>query len=109
MVYQAFILGMLVHLRDKWRVTSNRESGYGRYDVAVTPREPGAPGAVFEFKVLRSDRGETLDSALDSALKQIADRNYVQELQEAGAEPIVGWGVVFDGKRVWVRKGAPTA
>ncbi len=106
LVYQAFVLGMLVHLRDNWRVTSNRESGYGRYDVAVTPRKSGAPGAVFEFKVLRADRGETLDSALDSALKQLAERNYVKELEEVGAEPIVSWGVVFDGKRVWVKKAS---
>ena len=106
-VYQAFVLGMLVQLKDKWRLDSNRESGYGRYDVALTPRKPGDPGVVFELKALRKGKNDKqhVDAALDSALQQIDEKRYVRKLEQAGASPIVVWAVVFDGKRVWVRKG----
>jgi hypothetical protein len=86
-------------------VRSNRESGYGRYDVAVIPRAAGQAGVVIELKELDATDGETLDAALDSALAQIAARGYAAELGAAGANPIHCYGVVFDGKRVWVRRG----
>ena len=104
-VYQAFILGMLVFLADGWNVRSNQESGDGRYDLAVIPKQPGKPGVIIELKKQQVHRGQTVDQALDSAMAQIRDRRYTVELQAAGAEPILQYGVVFDGKRVWVRKG----
>jgi hypothetical protein len=103
-VYQAFLLGMLVHLASTHLVRSNRESALGRYDVAVTPKRPGAAGAVLELKQLRSARGETVEQALGAALRQIEERRYSEELVAVGASPIQLWGVVFDGKRVWVRR-----
>ena len=104
-VYQAFILGMLVFLADGWNVRSNQESGDGRYDLAVIPKQPGKPGVILELKKQQVHRGQTVDQALDSAMAQIRDRRYTVELEAAGAEPILQYGVVFDGKRVWVRKG----
>ena len=102
-VYQAFILGLLVHLEGEYQVRSNRESGFGRYDVLVAPRTPGRPGAVLELKVPRARRGETAEQALDTALEQIQKQRYSEELRALGANPIHEVGVVFDGKRVWTR------
>jgi hypothetical protein len=103
-VYQAFVLGMLVALDDRFEVRSNRESGYGRYDVMVLPRSAGQPGVVIEFKQLRAGAGESVEQALAAALAQIDARRYADELAARGAAPILRWGVVFDGKRVWVRR-----
>ena len=103
-VYQAFVLGLLVHLGPAYEVRSDRESGLGRVDVTVTPTTAGRPGAVLELKRLRvSDRG--VDAALSAALRQIEARRYATELAARGAAPVVRWGVVFDGKQVWVRQG----
>ncbi|MBM4319676.1 MAG: hypothetical protein FJ125_06885 [Deltaproteobacteria bacterium] len=103
-VYQAFLLGLLVYLEPSHEVRSNRESGYGRYDVMVLPRQAGQPGVVLECKQLSQSSGETVDQALAAALQQIADRRYTEELAAAHASPIIAWGLVFDGKRAWVRR-----
>lgn len=84
-------------------VDSNRESGYGRYDVCVRPRTAGRPGAVLELKSIDTEIGETVETALASAMKQIHDRQYATVLRQAGADPIWLWAAVFDGKRVRVR------
>jgi hypothetical protein len=108
-VYQAFLLGLTVHLEETHLVRSNRESGLGRYDVAVIPKRAGEPGVVVELKQLRSWRDEALEAALDSALAQIASRGYAAELEAAGARPIHCYGVVFDGKQVWLRRAGAGA
>jgi hypothetical protein len=105
-VYQAFVLGLLVHVRDTHLVRSNRESGLGRYDVAVIPRRPGSAGVVIELKEIDETEGETREQALEAALRQIEERKYAEELRAAGASPIHEYGVVFDGKRVWVERRA---
>jgi hypothetical protein len=74
----------------------------------VIPKQAGQPGALFELKQLRTWRGETVEQALDAALEQIASRGYVAELQAAGASPIQVYGIVFDGKRVSVKRAAQT-
>jgi hypothetical protein len=105
-IYQAFILGLLVNLAPRYEVRSNRESGYGRYDVMILPRTPGQPGIVLELKVLDKRRRETPKKALDSALRQLEERDYAAELRARGASPIHQMGIVFEGKRVWTRKMA---
>ena len=102
-VYQAFVLGLLVHLNATHAVTSNRESGYGRCDVLVCPRQAGQPGVVLELKVLDPRKSEAMDQALDSALAQIRDRDYAAGLRARGAAPVREMAAVFDGKRVVVR------
>lgn len=104
-VYQAFLLGALVHLGSAYEVRSDREAGLGRVDVSVTPTTPGRPGAVLELKRLRRPERESVETALADALAQIEARRYATELEARGAAPVVRWGVVFDGKQVWVRKG----
>jgi hypothetical protein len=104
-VYQAFVLGMLVLLMPEYEVRSNRESGLGRCDVMVLPRKPGRPGVVLELKEAGGATAEVVERALGAALQQIEAKGYAEELRARGAAPILGYGVVFDGKRVWVRKG----
>jgi hypothetical protein len=98
-VYQAFIIGLLLHLEPTHRVVSNREAGYGRADVLVFPKQPG-PGVVLELKVIT--RRDTRETAMQRALSQLRDRDYAAELRAAGADPVRQLGVVFDGKRCWV-------
>ena len=100
-VWQAFVLGLLVHLSTDYEVQSEREAGFGRADVTVRPRRPGLPGAVLELK--RQDAGEDPEAALESALQQLRERDYAAALRQAGAGVVREIGVVFEGRRVWVR------
>ena len=102
-VYQASIVGLLVHLEATHEVRSNRESGLGRYDVMVRPKQADQPGAVLELKIIDADENETPEVALESAMTQIRARAYATELRAAGATPVWAWAGVFDGKRAWVR------
>ena len=103
-IYQAFIVGLLVHLDVTHRVTSNREAGFGRADVLVIPRAPG-PGAVLELKIV--GRHETPEQALTRAVTQLEDRDYAAEVRAAGATTVHQYAVVFDGKRSWLRTVDP--
>ena len=102
-VYQAFIVGLLVHMAEHHEVKSNREAGRGRADVLVIPKRAGQPGAVLELKRINRRRGETETTALDAACAQIIDRDYAAALRERGALPIRELAVAFEGKRVWAR------
>lgn len=102
-VYQAFVLGLLVAMDGTHEVRSNRESGYGRCDVLITPRQAGQVGVVLELKVIDADENETVATALDAAAAQLLERDYALSLRERGAEPVRQLAVVFDGKRAWVR------
>ena len=87
---------------------SNRESGFGRYDVCVKPRIDYAgprSGAVLELKSIDDscEPPETSDTALTAAMQQIKAREYAAGLRQAGADPVWLWAVVSDGKRVRVR------
>jgi len=101
-VYHAFVLGLLTHLSDRYIVRSNRESGYGRYDVLLHPRQLDEPGFVFEFKKIDRPDEKTVKEAMQSALQQIKVKQYAVELQAQGVKRIWGIGVVVDGKQVWV-------
>jgi hypothetical protein len=101
-VYHAFMLGMLVWLGPRYRVSSNREAGYGRCDVMITPRAAGQPGVVMELKTVDKRRKETPGKAMAAALRQLRTRAYAAELRAAGAGVVREIGVVFDGKRVRV-------
>jgi hypothetical protein len=101
-VYHAFMLGLLVWLGPQYRVSSNREAGYGRCDVMIQPRTAGQPGVVMELKTVDKQRRETPAKAMASALRQLRERDYAAELRAAGATPVREIGVVFDGKQVSV-------
>lgn len=111
-VYHVFVVSLLLGLQPGYHVRSNRESGSGRYDVMILPREPGGPGVVIELKVRNRRKRESVKGAMAAALRQLRDRDYAAELRAAGASPIHEMGVVFDGKEVHVevarpRKGGP--
>jgi hypothetical protein len=100
-VYHAFVLGLLVHLRSRYEVKSNRESGFGRYDVMLIPRNHEAgKGVIIEFKKVRN--GETMQSAAASALQQIVSKQYAEELIARGIPEIIKMAIVFAGKEVLI-------
>jgi hypothetical protein len=103
-VYHAFIIGLLVWLGNRYEIKSDRESGYGRYDVMLIPRDPHAAGIIIEFKKVNTKRGETKDRALAKAFQQIEEKNYAAELQQRGIQQIRKLAVVFKGKQVWVKE-----
>ncbi len=103
--YHAFVLGLLVGLRPEYEVKSNRESGYGRYDVMIIPRDINKTGIIIEFKKVDADEGGDLEKAAESALQQIEAKEYQQELFERGIHKIIKLGIVFRGKEVLVKAG----
>ena len=103
--YHGFVLGLLVELRGRYVVRSNRESGFGRYDVMLEPLEPSQDdGIILEFKVRNSRRESSLDETLASALAQVTERNYAADLVSRGipAGRIRSYGFAFEGKQVLV-------
>jgi hypothetical protein len=101
-VYHAFVIGLLATLEPDYLVRSNRESGAGRPDVVIRPRQPGRPGVILELKVAKPGK-KTPKKALAEGLAQIRDNDYGAELRAAGAGPVRAFAVAFDGKRVSVR------
>lgn len=103
-VYQAFLLGMLVNLSE-YEISSNREAGYGRYDILLRPRNIHKRGIIMELKVCDPTFGDTIEGTLTSALKQIKEKDYVSAFRSAGITDVLELAVTFDGKRVWVKEG----
>ncbi|OFI07072.1 putative AAA-ATPase [Clostridium acetireducens DSM 10703] len=101
--YHAFVLGMLVALKDTHDVKSNRESGYGRYDVMIIPKDKQNLGIIIEFKKINKRRKETLEDGVEKALNQIEEKDYKQELLDLGIKNIIELGIAFEGKEVLVK------
>lgn len=96
--YHGLMLGFSVLLDGKYRITSNRESGYGRFDMAFFPLRPGTPGVILELKAAKSQ--EELESKAKEALEQIADKAYSSELARQGVSAIWSYGIAFHGKKI---------
>ena len=99
--YHGLVLGMVVNMADTYIVRSNRESGYGRYDVMLEPVDKNGKAFIFEFKVLDPDEDEvTLEDTLAAAHRQIAEKKYETELVSRGfaAEKIRRYGFAFRGR-----------
>lgn len=101
-VYQAFLLGMLVST-GAYEVSSNRESGLGRYDILMRPRNIQKRGIIMELKLYDPMFDKSVDDVLDSALQQIEDKQYAATLHAAGVTDILQMAITFDGKRVWIK------
>ncbi len=100
-VYQAFVLGLLVHLEQDYRLRSEREAGGGRADVMLIPRQPGRPGIILEFKrAARKADQERLQQAAQAALQQIKDKNYVAEFSNSQCTFVLAVGISFVGKHL---------
>ena len=104
-IYHAFVLGILLQLSDTHRIKSNRESGYGRYDILLIPKKILGVGIILEFKKVNPKKSETLESSAESALLQINEREYEMELREIGITKIFKYGIAFDGKEILVKFG----
>ncbi|MCF7799899.1 ATP-binding protein [Candidatus Babeliales bacterium] len=101
-IYHAFVLGILVTLSKDYIVKSNRESGFGRYDVMLIPNDKNKLGLVIEFK--KAEQKETIDNAVTAAIKQIEEKKYTQELKDLGIKNILSLGIAFKGKEVKILK-----
>ena len=102
--YHGFVLGLLVELSDKYRITSNRESGFGRYDVMLEPLGSSEDAVIIEFKVCSARKKQTLEDAAAEALDQIDRMRYAADLEAKGIPPerIRRYGFAFDGKKVLI-------
>jgi hypothetical protein len=103
--YHGFVLGLTVELADDYEIKSNRESGFGRYDVMLKPFDKTKKAFIFEFKIKDKDDDETtLEDTLKNALIQINEKQYEQELIQTGVpkENIRKYGFAFEGKTVLI-------
>ena len=103
--YHGFVLGLLVELKGRYYVTSNRESGFGRYDIMLEPVTPQKDDAIIiEFKVFNPRKEQSIEETLTSALAQIEEKQYEANLIAKGMpkERIRKYGFAFEGKRVLI-------
>lgn len=103
--YHGFVLGLIVDLSGKYTVTSNRESGFGRYDVVIEPKDRGKdPAYILEFKVHEPETEKTIQDTVAAAHKQIEEKQYESALVAAGipTEHIRKYGFAFEGKKVLI-------
>ncbi len=102
--YHGFVLGLMVDLADRYVLTSNRESGFGRYDVMLEPRNPGDDGIILEFKVQDKSEERELTDTVKAALNQIEKQKYETLLVEKGipVDRIRKYGFAFSGKKVLI-------
>ena len=102
--YHGFVLGLIVELAGEYRISSNRESGFGRYDVMLEPLKKGKPAFVLEFKVRNPRREASLSDTLKAALTQMDEKHYDRELLARGIkeDQIRHYGFAFEGKQVLI-------
>ena len=105
--FHGFVLGLMVDQTENYIITSNRESGYGRYDIMLEPIDKTNekyPGIVIEFKVINPRKESSLEETVEAALKQIEEKNYDAELINRGVkeENIHHYGFAFRGKEVLI-------
>ncbi len=104
-VYHALVAGLLIWISNTHEIKSNRESGYGRYDIMIIPHDPSLTGYVMEFKTVDTEDNETLDTAVEAALAQIEEKKYQIELMDRGIKNIKKLAIVFKGKDVTIKEG----
>lgn len=100
--YHGFLLGMTALLVPDYIVESNRESGYGRFDLAIFPRDTKKAGVVLEFKVAATEHD--LSEKAQEALHQISNRQYLTEFAKRGVNNVWQYGIAFCGKKICVRR-----
>ena len=105
--FHGFVLGLMVDQSENYIITSNRESGFGRYDIMLEPKDKQSkkyPGIVIEFKVINPRKESLLEETVEAALKQIEEKNYDAELINRGVdkENIHHYGFAFRNKEVLI-------
>ena len=105
--YHGFVLGLAVELADRYIITSNGESGFGRYDVMMEPKNKMDNAAIIEFKVRDSGEEKSLEDTADVALRQIEEQRYETELENRGilGDQIRKYAFAFEGKEVLIKRG----
>ncbi len=101
--YHMFVLGLLVTLADRYHITSNTETGFGRCDIMLIPRDHSKPGILIEFKKIGAKGKESLEEMAEKALTQIKEKRYEQKLFSEGVSNIIAYGISFKGKQVLVK------
>lgn len=104
--YHGFVLGLIVDLEDRYQITSNRESGFGRYDVVIEPKAKTDSAIIMEFKIQDSEEKD-LQQTVESAINQIEAKNYMSGLIGKGIQPerIRKYGFAFRGKEILIGEG----
>jgi hypothetical protein len=103
--YHGFVLGLVVELAERYNITSNRESGFGRYDVMLEPKRKDDFAVIMEFKVRETEEEASLEETANEALEQIERQKYAASLEARGiaAAKIRKYGFAFEGKKVLIR------
>ena len=101
--YHGMVLGLVASLSTRYYIRSNGESGDGRFDVQLEPKEKLLPGIVMEFKAIPASEKDRLAKEAEEAIKQIDKLHYTQELEERGISNIIKYGIAFSGKDVEVK------
>ena len=102
-LYLGFIAGLLLNLSPEYRIKTNRESGFGRYDVMVKPEDKKKRAIIIELKSVQRTKHKDPEKAIKEAFMQIENRMYKKELLAEGYENIMKMVIVTDKKEVWVR------
>ena len=102
--YHGFVLGLLADQAEQYEIRSNRESGFGRYDVMMIPKNRQNPAFILEFKVRNPGKEASLEETVQTALEQIETKQYDAELlaRGIGKERIRHYGFAFEGKQVLI-------
>ena len=101
--YHGMVLGLVASLSSKYYIRSNRESGEGRFDLQLEPKDKVLPGILMEFKAIPISDKDKLSELAEEALVQTEDKNYRRDLEDRGISDIVRYGIAFSGKNVEVR------
>ena len=101
--YHGLTLGLIALLDNQYKIKSNRESGDGRYDISLLPREKKYPGIIMELKWKSGLEEAELEELAKEALSQIDEKRYDLELKEDGIENVIKLGIAFSGKKVVIK------
>ena len=103
--YQGLMLGLTAIMDNRYYVSSNRESGEGRYDLQLEPKDSALPGILIELKAAKKASGAELKALAQTALQQIEARKYDTDMKKRGVQNILKYGVAFCGKQVEIARG----
>lgn len=101
--YHGLVLGLIALMDNQYKIKSNRESGDGRYDISLIPREKKYPGIIMELKWKKGLDADALETLAEEALIQIAGKRYDLEMREDGIEKILKLGIAFSGKEIRIK------